>query len=233
MTDIIEEAKKRGDQSLNEYEAKEVLRAYGISTVEEAIASSSKEAATIADQIGYPVVAKLLSSDILHKSEAGVIALNIESTEQLGAAYQDVIEKGKSYRPNAKIQGVLIQKMIFQKGVETIIGTTREQPFGPTILFGLGGILVEVMKDVSIKVLPVSIKDIKDMVSEIRGYNILQGVRGRRPSDIESIVTTLVKVAFLAHEFANSIAELDINPLIVLEEGNGVKAVDALILLTD
>ena len=233
VTDIIEEAKKRGDQSLNEYEAKEVLRAYGISTVEEAIASSSKEAATIADQIGYPVVAKLLSSDILHKSEAGVIALNIESTEQLGAAYQDVIEKGKSYRPNAKIQGVLIQKMIFQKGVETIIGTTREQPFGPTILFGLGGILVEVMKDVSIKVLPVSIKDIKDMVSEIRGYNILQGVRGRRPSDIESIVTTLVKVAFLAHEFANSIAELDINPLIVLEEGNGVKAVDALILLTD
>ena len=92
---------------------------------------------------------------------------------------------------------------------------------------------MEVMKDVSIKVLPVSIKDIKDMVSEIRGYNILQGVRGRRPSDIESIVTTLVKVAFLAHEFANSIAELDINPLIVLEEGNGVKAVDALILLTD
>jgi len=228
---IIQGARDRGDKSLNEYEAKGVLQAYGISTVEEALANSPDEAANIAVKIGYPVVAKLVSSDILHKTEAGVIRLNIESEDQLKNAYEEIIANGKKYRADARIQGVLIQKMVVEKGVETIIGVSRKEPFGPAMMFGLGGILVEVMKDVSIKVLPVSTVDVKNMVREICGYKILQGVRGRKASDIDAIFNTLLKVACLADDFKDVIAELDINPLIALEYGKGVKAVDALILL--
>ncbi len=231
--EIIQTAQKRGATSLNEYEAKGVLRAYGISTVNEALANSPDEAAQIAGKIGYPVVAKLVSSDILHKTEADVIRLHIESEDQLRSAYGEIVANGKTYKADAQVQGVLIQEMVCEKGVETIIGVSRKEPFGPAMMFGLGGVLVEVMKDVSVKVLPVSTVDVEGMVSEIRGAKILQGVRGSNPSDIGAITNTLLKVACLADELKDTIAELDINPLIALEEGKGVKAVDALILLQD
>lgn len=228
---IIAEARRRGGQSLNEYEAKAILRAYGIATVEEAVAQSAQEAVAIARRIGYPVAAKLLSADILHKTEAGVIALNIQSDDRLRAAYEDLIAKGKAHSPNALVQGVLIQEMVAEKCVETIVGMSREEPFGPAILFGIGGILVEIMKDVSIRVLPVNKGDVESMVAEIRGFRILQGARGKKPSDVAAIKDTLIRVATLADEFKDAIAELDINPLMALEQDRGVKAVDALILL--
>lgn len=230
---IFAKARKRGGKALDEYEAKDVLRAYGISTVDEAVARSREEAIAIARRIGYPVVAKLLSADILHKTEAGVIALNIGSDERLRSAYAEVIAKGKAHRPDAIVQGVLIQKMVAEKCVETIVGVSREDPFGPAIVFGIGGILVEIMKDVSIRVLPLNQRDVESMVGEIRGSAILRGARGRGPSDIGAIKDTLLRVACLADEFKDQIAELDVNPLMALEQGKGVRAVDALIVLRE
>ena len=228
---VIEAVRKRHGLALNEYESKEVLRAYGIATVREAIAGSVDEALAIARRIGYPVVAKLLSADILHKTEAGVIALNLQSDDQLRTAYENVVAKGKAYRADAVVQGVLIQEMVAEKGVETIVGVSREAPFGPAIVFGIGGILVEVMKDVSIRVLPVGSRDLESMVSEIKGFEILKGARGGKPADVAAIRDTLARVAALADEFKDVIAELDVNPLIALEQGKGVRAVDALLLL--
>ena len=231
--EIIEAVRKTGTASLNEYEAKGVLRAYGISTVNESLATSADEAVAMAGTIGYPVVAKLVSSDILHKTEADVIRLGVESDDQLRTAYDEIVANGRTYRADARVQGVLIQEMVREKGVETIIGVSRKAPFGPAMMFGLGGVLVEVMKDVSIKVLPVSAVDVESMVSEIAGAKILRGFRGSRPSDIGAVTNTLMKVACMAYELQDVIAELDINPLIALEEGKGVQAVDALILLRD
>ncbi|MBI2318512.1 MAG: acetate--CoA ligase family protein [Betaproteobacteria bacterium] len=228
---VIGAARRRRGLALNEYESKEVLRAYGVATVKEAIAGSADEAVAIARRFGYPVVAKLLSADILHKTEAGVIALNVKSDDALRIAYEDLVAKGKAYRPDALVQGVLIQEMVAGKGVETIVGVSREEPFGPAIMFGIGGILVEIMKDVSIKVLPVNSRDLDSMVSEIKGSAILKGARGGRSADVAAIRDTLARVAALAGEFQDVIAELDVNPLIALEQGKGVRAVDALVLL--
>jgi acetyltransferase len=192
-----------------------------------------EEAIEIAGRIGYPVVAKLISPDILHKTEAGIVALNIDSEDRLKTVYKEIIKRGKAYRSDARAEGVLIQKMVSEQGIETIVGISHKRPFGPTIMFGLGGIFVEVMKDVSIRILPVSHRDVKDMIHQIRGYTILGGTRGRNPSDLDALASVLLKTACLAEEFSEEIAEIDINPLIVLEEGKGVKAVDALVLLKD
>jgi acyl-CoA synthetase (NDP forming) len=228
---IIEEAKGKGLSSLSEYEAKKILRAYGIPITEEMLAHSLEEAMAMARGIGYPIAAKLVSPDIPHKTEAGVIALNIHSEEQLREKYREILKRGKIFRPEARIDGVLIQEMVRGEGVETIVGLSQEPPFGPTLLFGLGGIFVEVMKDVSIRVLPVTRKDTLNMISEIRGYRVLQGTRGGKPADMEAIIQVLLKTACLAAELKDAIAEIDINPLFVMEANKGAKAVDALITL--
>jgi acetyltransferase len=185
----------------------------------------------MAREIGYPIAAKLVSPDIPHKTEAGVIALNIPSEEQLQEKYREILKRGKIFRPEARIEGVLIQEMAKEQGVETIVGISQEPPFGPTLLFGLGGIFVEVMKDVSIRVLPVTRKDVQNMISEIRGYRVLQGIRGRKPADLAAITQVLLKTACLASELKDAVAEVDINPLLVMEANKGAKAVDALITL--
>lgn len=228
---IIDAARQRGLSSLNEYDAKQVLAAYGIPISREELATSSVEAREIARRIGYPVAAKLVSPDILHKTEAGVIALNITSEGALEKKYEEILSKGKAYGAGTRIDGVLIQEMVDVRGVETIIGVSQEPPFGPAVLFGLGGIFVEVMADVSIRVLPASATDLREMISEIRGYKILQGARGRSPADTGAVFRSLTRVACLASEFPQSIREIDINPFIVMEKGKGARAVDALISL--
>jgi len=228
---IIVAARRRGLSALNEYEAKKVLEAYGIPISSEKLATTWEEAREIARRIGYPVAAKLVSPDILHKTEAGVIALNITSEQDLRNKYEEILMKGKAYRAGTRIDGVLIQEMVDVRGVETIIGVSQEPPFGPAVLFGLGGIFVEVMADVSIRVLPASAADLRAMISELRGYKILQGARGRSPADIDAVFQSLVRVACLVSEFPQSIREIDINPFIVMEKGKGARAVDALISL--
>jgi acyl-CoA synthetase (NDP forming) len=229
---IIEEARRSGRNSLSEYEAKKILRAYGISITEEMLAHSIEEALGMARRIRYPVAAKLVSPDIPHKTEAGVIALNILSDEQLQEEYQQILKRGQTFLPGARIEGILIQEMVRGPGIETIVGLSQEPPFGPTLLFGLGGVFVEIMKDVSIRVLPVIRRDAQNMISEIRGYKVLQGIRGRKPADREAIIQVLLKTACLAAELKDFVAEIDINPLIVREENQGAKAVDALITLS-
>jgi acyl-CoA synthetase (NDP forming) len=231
--EVIREARTKGETCLNEYDGKKLLRAYNIPTAKEDLARSEKEALDIARRIGYPLVVKLISPDIPHKTEAGVVVLNIESEDDLKRAYKVVMDKGKEYRSDARIDGVLIQEMVSTRGVETIIGLSREDPFGPAILFGLGGIFVEVMEDVAIRVLPVTRNDVDGMIRQIKGYSILQGIRGMGPADLKAISEVLLKTACLAQEFRDDILEIDINPLMVLDEGKGAKAVDALVLLEE
>ena len=228
---IIQAAKQNGVSRLGEYEAKKLLAAYGIPVATEALAGSLDEAVEAADRIGYPVVAKVISADIPHKTEAGVVALNIDSQDALRQAYNQILENAKANRPDAVLEGILIQEMISARGVEAIVGVSREEPFGPAIMFGLGGIFVEILKDVAIRVLPVTNKDVQDMIQQIQGFSILKGTRGYKPADVAALTEVLLKSACLADELKGEIAELDINPLIVLEDGQGVKAVDALVML--
>jgi acetyltransferase len=229
--EIINAVKQKGASRLDEYEAKKLLAAYGIPVAKEALAGSLDEAVEAAGRIGYPVVAKVISADIPHKTEAGVVALNINSQDALHQAYNQILEKAKANHPDAVLEGVLIQEMISAQGAETIVGVSREDPFGPAMMFGLGGIFVEILKDVAIRILPVSKKDVQDMIQQIQGVGILQGARGRKPSDLAALVDVLLKTACLADELKGEITELDINPLIILEDGRGAKAVDALVLL--
>lgn len=231
VTQILRAAAARGDRHLGEYEAKKILRAYGVPTSEEQLVQSSAEALKAASRIGYPVAAKLVSPDIPHKTEAGVIALNIKTADELTAAYQVILDRGKAYRSDARVEGVLVQEMVRGTGVETIIGLSREAPFGPAMLFGLGGVFVEVLKDVSIRLTPVDAGEVNDMIEQIRGYPLLGGFRGRKPADLAALADILGRVSRLSEEWDPVIVEADINPVIVLEEGKGAKAVDALFSL--
>ena len=228
---VINDIRTKNENRLNEYEGKLLLKAYGIPVVEEAIAETPELALEIGEDLGFPLVVKIVSKDIPHKTEAGVIRLGISSSEELEIAVQELLIKANEFAPGAKIDGILLQKMAQGKPVETIVGITHEEPFGPALMFGLGGIFVEVLKDVAIRMLPTSQNDIVSMLDEIKGAPILNGVRGQRPADKAGVVDTLIKTALLAQELSGEIAEIDINPLLVMEEGEGVMAVDALVLL--
>jgi acetyltransferase len=219
------------DSSLSEHQSKTLLQLYGIPVTREMVATSAEEAARFAEEIGFPVVLKIDSPDILHKSEANAIRLGIDSPKALIQIYDELIENAIKYDSNARINGVLVQEMI-QGGLEVMIGMSKDQQFGPTIVFGLGGIFVEILKDISLRVAPLSRDDAEQMVKEIKGYPILTGVRGKMRSDIGAIVDVLLRISRLAKDWQDRIAEIDINPLIVMEEGHGVKAVDALVVKT-
>jgi acetyltransferase len=219
------------DTNLSEHQSKELLNLYGIPVTREQVVRSPREAVRFAEKIGFPVVLKIDSPDILHKSEARVIRLGVGSKEEILPCYDEIIKNAQKYDPDAKINGVLVQEMI-QNGTEVMIGMSQDPQFGPTMAFGMGGIFVEILKDISLRVAPLSKFDAEQMVNEIKGYPILQGVRGKRRSDIEAIVDILLRVARLAEDCRNTISEIDINPLIVFDEGRGVKALDALVVKT-
>ena len=218
------------DKSLSEHESKELLKLYGIPVTIERLASSPQEAISVAEEIGFPVVLKINSPDILHKSEADVIRLGVSSIEEIVSCYEELIEHAVRYDSQARINGVVVQEMI-QGGTEVIAGMSLDPQFGPTIAFGLGGIFVEVLKDISLRVTPLSESDAKLMVREIKGYPILNGIRGKARADIEAIENLLLKLSQLAEDWKDYIAEIDINPLIVFDEGQGLKALDALVVL--
>jgi len=203
-----------------------VLSKYGIPVAEGAIARSQEEAVKIAGGIGYPVALKAISGQVSHKTEANAIRLGVKSDSDLVKAYGEVVQNLKTYDPKAEVAGVLIQEMM-KDGTEVIVGTTRDPQFGPVILFGLGGIFVEVLKDVSLRVLPITKYDAEEMVREIKGYKVLEGFRGKPRADLGAIIDILLKVSKLATEMEGSVSELDLNPVIVLPEGKGAKVVDA------
>ncbi|MDO9097817.1 MAG: acetate--CoA ligase family protein [Candidatus Methanoperedens sp.] len=212
---------------LTEHETKKLLAKYGIPVTKESIATSADGALAIALQIGFPVAMKISSPDISHKSDVGGVVLNVKK-EEVRTTYTELIALIKKKVPNAIIEGILIQQMA-PTGHETIVGLKKDAQFGHALMFGLGGIFVEVYKDVSFRVVPIEKSDALDMISEIKGYPILKGIRGRKPADIDAIARVLVSVSDMAEK--ENIIELDINPLIVNE--SGAVAVDARAMVED
>ncbi|OPX84304.1 MAG: succinyl-CoA synthetase subunit beta [Pelotomaculum sp. PtaB.Bin104] len=224
--DLLENLKP--DVQLSEFQGKEILQACGIPTTREGLARSKDEAVQIASNLGYPVVLKIDSPDIPHKTEAGGVKTNLDTPDKVEAAFTDIINAVKTFKPDARIRGIQVQEML-TGGIEIIAGINRDPVFGPVILFGLGGIFVEALADISLRVAPLTITDAREMIQEIKGFRVLSGLRGAPPADLEAIVDVLLKLSRLALDYPQ-ITELDINPLFVFEKGRGVKAADVLII---
>ena len=220
---------EKAARSMTEHQGKELLELFEIPITKEDVATSEDHAVQIAGKVGYPLALKIDSPDILHKTEAGGLKLNINNDDELKAAYNEVLGNAQKYDPKANINGVLVQEMV-KGGTEVIVGVNNDPQFGPTIMFGLGGIFVEILKDVSLRIAPLSREDAIDMIREIKGFKILDGARGREKMDIDAIADVLVKVSQMAVAMEDHIAELDINPLLVLPKGRGVRVADALVI---
>jgi acyl-CoA synthetase (NDP forming) len=206
---------------LTEHEAKKLLAKHGVPVTKEQLAFSADEALAIALHIGAPVAMKISSPDISHKSDVGGVALNVKR-EFVRTTYDEIVSRVKKAAPDANIEGVLVQQMA-PPGHEVIVGLKKDPQFGHALMFGLGGIFVEVYRDVSFRVVPIEKRDALMMISETKGYSILKGIRGRKPADIDAIADVLMAVSKMAEK--ENIIELDINPLIVSEKG--ALAVDA------
>ena len=215
-------------EDVAEYAAKQVLAEYGIPVTQERLAATKDEALAAARAIGYPVAMKVQSPDISHKTEAKAVKLGVADDAALAAAYDEILANAKKYDAKARIEGVLVQEMV-AGGIEAILGVTNDPLFGPAVMFGLGGIFAEVLKDVAFRLAPVTKSAALDMIREIRGYPVLAGARGAPPADIEALADAIVRLSALAVDLQNEVAELDVNPLFVFPQGRGVKAVDALI----
>lgn len=226
---ILDAALKENRTYLPEEEAVKVLEAYGLPILENGLADSKEEAVSIANKIGYPVVMKVMSDDIVHKFDVKGVVLDIKSAQEVQAAYTLIRKNVAHIEPDARIKGVFISKMI-PAGEEVILGIKRDPAFGAVVMFGLGGIFVEIFKDVSFRIAPVNKQAVSSMIQEIKTSAILFGTRGRVPRDIESIQICIQRLSQLAVE-CPQIKELDINPLIVLEKGKGCFVADAKIML--
>lgn len=211
-------------------ESFELLESYGIRTLKSALVSSQGDAGKVARRIGFPVVLKVASPDILHKSDFGAVALNV-SEENLDAAYNKILFNSRKFMPKARIDGVFVQEMVSQ-GREVIVGVSREPQIGSIVMAGLGGIYVEVLKDVSFRVAPLNVREAKNMVSEVKGFKILSGVRGEKPSDLSALIDVLLRVSRLASDHPE-ILELDLNPIKIFDEGEGCIVVDARLILAE
>ena len=213
----------------DEVESKQVLAAYGIPTVAELVATTPAEAVAAAAKVGFPVVMKVLSPDIGHKSDMGLVEVGVDSPDAVERTYARLMDSARRQCPEAHLRGVVVQPKIGGAVAEAILGLSQQAPFGPTILFGLGGIFTEVFEDVAFRVPPFTRRSARAMVEEIKGAALLHGVRGRPAGDIEALVEAIMSFQRLALEIGDQIAELDVNPLLVLPVGQGVVAVDALV----
>jgi acetyl-CoA synthetase (ADP-forming) len=224
---IIHQAKKENRKALLETEAKTICAEYGIPVNKFQLAKTEKEASTYADEIGYPIVLKIVSPDIIHKSDAGGVKVNLKNSQEVAATYRQIIENAKKYKADAKIVGVLVQEMAPQS-TEVIVGAIKDPQFGQTIMFGLGGIFVELLKDVNFRVAPIMAEDAKEMITQLKAYPLLNGYRNTPPADIDALVSILCSVSRLVMENPE-IKELDLNP--VMAYPKGAKTVDARIIL--
>ncbi|MDG6220160.1 MAG: acetate--CoA ligase family protein [Candidatus Thermoplasmatota archaeon] len=222
----------RGDHRtfLLSHEAMQVAAAAGLRTPKSMIAKNIQQAVQYAEEIGYPVVMKVVSKDIIHKSDVGGIALDLENSKEVVEAFESITFNCKRHKPDALIQGMEIAEMV-KKGVETIIGARRDSAFGPIVMFGLGGIYVEVMKDVVFRSYPLSKNEVMKMLASIRSYPLLLGVRGEEMKDIETVAETVIRVGAIL-ESCPDISDIEINPVVVYDNGQGIRAVDVRILLT-
>ena len=212
---------------LTELESKKMLREAGINVNDGVLAASREEAAAAAEKMGFPVVLKIVSVDITHKSDSGGVRLDLKTADEIGRAHDEIIEAARKHSPEAHIQGVSVQKMA-APGVEIIIGMSQDEQFGPVLMFGLGGIMVEVLKDVSFRIVPLTRRDAAEMIREIKGYPLLEGFRGQEPVDVACLEDMLLKVSDFV-EKNPGVQELDLNPVFAYRDG--AVAVDARIVL--
>jgi acetate---CoA ligase (ADP-forming) len=217
---------------LSEKESKEILAEWGIPVTREAIAKTAVEAVEAAERLGYPVVLKIASRDIPHKTEAGGVRVRLRNADEVRTAFGEIMSSARNYAPNAVLDGVLVQEMV-SDGVEVIVGVKSDAQLGPMLLFGSGGVHVEVYDDVVLRHCPIDVSGALEMISHTKGVKLLAGHRGKPPADIDALADALVRVSHFAVAVAEPLAELDLNPLIVLPRGQGVKAVDALLVLKD
>jgi acetyl-CoA synthetase (ADP-forming) len=224
---IFKKVLKEGRKNLMEHEARLVLEYYKIKFAKWALARNSKEALKFSEKIGYPVVLKIVSPDIPgRKSDIGGVFVNLLNPQSVEQAFNQIIKNVKKRRPKAKIEGILISKMV-PSGKEIIVGGVKDPQFGQTIMFGAGGVLVELLEDVSFRIVPIKRKDAEEMIEETKVFHILKGYRGK-PLDVNAVIDILLKTSKLLEENQN-IKEMDMNPIMVFE--NGAMAVDARIIL--
>lgn len=228
--EIIESARKDGRDSLTEIEAKKVFEAYGMKTTKIGLAKTEADAVKLAAEIGYPIVMKIVSPDILHKSDAGGVKVNIKDEAGVREAFNTILKNAKNYKADANIHGVAVQEMA-PWGTEVILGSVNDPTFGPTVMFGLGGIFVEVLKDVTFRVTPVSKSEANQMVNEIKSAAILAGARGEAPKDRKAMAATIVNYSSMILDLKDEIAESDANPVLLYDEGDGLTVADARIIL--
>jgi acetate---CoA ligase (ADP-forming) subunit beta len=226
---IIESLRKQGRTVLTEIEAKQVFSAAGISTTATVLASSQKEAVALSEKIGFPVVLKVASPDITHKTDAGGVKVGLKNKAEVRKAYAEIMASVRPKYPRAKIDGVSVQS-VARPGIEIIIGVFKDPQFGPVIMFGLGGIFVEVLKDVAFRIIPIVRRDAAEMIKEIKGYSLLNGYRGHEPAHIPSLEDMLLKVSDFV-EKTPGIKEIDLNPIFAYKDS--AVAVDARIVLEE
>jgi acetyltransferase len=206
----------------------ELLQAYGIAMAPTVLARSVGEAVAAAEKLGYPCVVKVASADIPHKTELGALRLGLKDREEVQAAYQDMLAGVKEKEPDARIEGVLVQKQV--KGVECLLGISRDEQLGPTLVMGLGGVFVEILADVQIRIPPIGAAEARRAIESLKGAKVFAGARGAPPADIDALADMAARLSWLAHDYKNEIVELDLNPVVVLPQGQGAFAVDALVV---
>ncbi len=226
---IFDKAKKEGRFILTEFESKKVLKQVGIPVTETKLAKNQKEAVSLSQHIGFPVVLKIVSPDVIHKSDSGGVKLGLNNVGQVKTSYNQIIKSINQQYPHAVIHGVSVQKM-FRPGAEVIVGISKDPQFGPVIMFGLGGIFVEVLKDVSFRIIPISQRDAQEMIQEIKGYPLLQGYRGKEPANISALVEMILKISKFVEENPK-VKELELNPIFAYADR--AVAVDARIILEE
>jgi acetyl coenzyme A synthetase (ADP forming)-like protein len=228
---IFDRVLSEGRVTIGDFEAREILTSYGMRIPQSEIATTPDEAINIAAQIGYPVVLKIASPDILHKTDVGGVKVGLSNQEALCDAYELMVYRAQRYIPEARIWGCLVQEMVPSGGIEVLVGMNRDPHFGPLVTFGLGGIYVETLKDVTFRLAPFSRQDAHQMLSEIRAHALLDGVRGQPESDKDAIVAILLRIGQLVQDFPQ-ILELDINPLVVYPRSQGAIAIDMRLVLS-
>lgn len=229
---LLDHTRSEGRLSIGDSEAQEILHAYGLRIPKSKVAATADEAISIANDIGFPVVLKIASPDILHKTDVGGVRVGLSSNEEVLDAFELMVYRAQRYVPEARIWGCFVQEMMPPGGLEVLVGMNRDPQFGPLVTFGLGGIYVEALKDVTFRVAPFSLQEATQMLDEISARALLDGIRGNPPVDKDAIVDTLLRMGQLVQTFPE-IVEFDINPLIVFSEGQGAVAIDMRLILSE
>ncbi len=228
IADIFRKAQGEGRRVLTEVESKQVLAEAGIPCTVARLATTAEEAAAVAREVGLPAVVKVVSPDIVHKTDVGGVRLGLKTPEEVSRAFHEVTAAARQHMPQARILGVSVQRQA-APGVEVIIGMSKDPQFGPVIMFGLGGILVELFRDVSFRIVPLEPRDARQMIQEIKGLPLLMGYRGQPPADLGALERLILRVSELVEAYPE-IEELDLNP--IFARPDGAEAVDARIVLS-